>query len=291
MNTLSRIALCSAITTSLIACGGNDKNNNATDSEDNLSQFTITPTNLQALGADYDYEGWIIVDGSPVSTGTFDIENNQTVPASFNLDGDMAERATTFIVTIEPEVGDVPAPSAVHIIAGDLINGRTTAITNHESALATDFSGIEGRFILATPTNGNATPTQGIWYLDNSGGMAVAGLTLPTLPAGWQYEGWVVDDGPISTGTFTNVAMADSDGAGAAAGPSPGPDFPGQDFITPALDLVGKTAVISVEPNPDNSSAPFSLKPLVTVIEQPSGPQEMTDNVAMTLPSALIVIQ
>lgn len=289
MNTLSRIALCSAITTSLIACGGNDKNNNATDSEDNLSQLTITPTNLQALGADYDYEGWIIVDGSPVSTGTFDIENNQTVPASFNLDGDMAERATTFIVTIEPEVGDVPAPSAVHIIAGDLINGRTTAITNHESALATDFSGIEGRFILATPTNGNATPTQGIWYLDNSSGMAVAGLTLPTLPAGWQYEGWVVDDGPISTGTFTNVAMADSDGA--AAGPSPGPDFPGQDFITPALDLVGKTAVISVEPNPDNSSAPFSLKPLVAVIEQPSGPQEMTDNVAMTLPSALIVIQ
>jgi hypothetical protein len=291
MNTLSRIALCSAITTSLIACGGNDKNNNATDSEDNLSQLTITPTNLQTLGADYDYEGWIIVDGSPVSTGTFDIENNQTVPASFNLDGDMAERATTFIVTIEPEVGDVPAPSAVHIIAGDLINGRTTAITNHESALATDFSGIEGRFILATPTNGNATPTQGIWYLDNSSGMAVAGLTLPTLAAGWQYEGWVVDDGPISTGTFTNVAMADSDGAGAAAGPSPGPDFPGQDFITPALDLVGKTAVISVEPNPDNSSAPFSLKPLVAVIEQPSGPQEMTDNVAMTLPSALIVIQ
>lgn len=283
MNTLTRIALYSVMASSLVACGGDDNDND-------FAQMTITPTYLEALGDEYNYEGWIIVGGVPVSTGTFDVEGNQTVPSSFSLDQDMAAQATTFILTIEPEVGDVPEPSAVHIIAGDLVDGRTTAVTSHGAALATDFSAVEGTFILATPSNGNATPNQGIWFLDNSSGMAMAGLTLPTLPAGWKYEGWVVNDGPISTGTFTNVAMADSDGAGTTAGPNPTPGFPGQDFITPALDLVGKTAVISVEPDPDNSSAPFSLKPLVAVIEDTTSPQEMTSNVAMTLPSAVVVI-
>lgn len=285
MKTLTHVALYTAITTSLIACGGDN------DDNDDLSQLIITPTNLEALGDDYNYEGWIIVDDSPVSTGTFDIENDQTVPSSFNVNEDMAARATTFILTIEPEVGDDPAPSDVHIIAGDLVEGQTTAITNHEAALGSDFSSVEGSFILATPSNGNVTPTQGIWFLDNSSGVAVAGLTLPTLPEGWQYEGWVVDDSPISTGTFTDVAMSDSDGAGSTAGPDSGPEFPGQDFITPALDLVDKTAVISVEPNPDNSSAPFSFKPLVAVIEDTTAPQTMTSNVAMTLPSALVAIE
>jgi hypothetical protein len=284
MNTFTRIALYSAITASLAACGGDDN-----DSDD-IVQLSITPTNLEALGDDYNYEGWLIVDGVAVSTGTFDIENNLTVPKSFNFDEDMAARATTFVLTIEPEVGDDPAPSAVHIIAGDLVAGQTLAVTSHEAALATDFSSIEGRFVLATPSNGNITPTQGIWYLDNSSGVAEAGLTLPSLPSGWRYEGWVVNDGPISTGTFTAAAMADSDGAGATAGPNPTPEFPGQDFITPAVDLVGKTVVISVEPNPDNSSAPFSLKPLVAVIEDTTSPQTMVNNVAMTLPSAIVVI-
>jgi hypothetical protein len=288
MNTFSRIALYSAIATSLVACGGDNDNNN--DDGDDLTQMTITPTYLDALGDDYNYEGWIIVDGDAVSTGTFDIDNNQTVPSSFNLNKDMAARATTFILTIEPEVGDDPAPSAVHIIAGDLADGRTTAITNHEAALATDFSSVEGRFVLATPSNGNVTPTQGIWFLDNSSGMTVAGLTLPSLPAGWKYEGWVVDDGPISTGTFTDGAMADSDGAGLNQGPNPGPAYPGQDFINPPLDLVGKTTVITVEPNPDNSPAPFSLKPLIAVIEDTTSPQTMMSSVATSLPSAIVVI-
>ena len=40
--------------------------------------------------------------------------------------------------------------------------------------------------------------------------------------------------------------------------------FAGQDFIAPPVDLIGHTAVISVEPDPDNSPAPFALKPLIT---------------------------
>lgn len=287
MKNFTRIALSAAIASSLVACGGDDNDN------DDLVSMTITPTNIEALGDDYNYEGWIIVDGKAVSTGTFDIDNGQTVPSSFSIDEDMANRATTFVLTIEPEVGDVPEPSNVHIVAGDLIDGKTTAITNHAAALNSDFSEVAGTFILATPTNGNATPTQGIWYLDNSGGGdPVASLTLPTLPAGWVYEGWVADSsGPVSTGTFTTVSGADSDGAGATSGTQSSPAFPGQDFINPAVDLVGKKAVISIEPDPDNSAAPFSLKPLVADIIDTDAPQELMSNVAATLPSAVVTIK
>jgi hypothetical protein len=285
MKSFTRVLLCSAIASSLVACGGDDDNDSAT-------RLTIEPTQLEALGSDYNYEGWIIVDDAPVSTGTFDIVNGQTEPSSFLLDKDMADRATTFILTIEPEVGDVPAPSSVHIIAGDLTDGKTTATTSHVAALGSDFSGVEGTFILATPSNANATPTQGIWFLDDSSGAAVAGLTLPVLPAGWRYEGWVADaSGPVTTGTFTDVASADSDGAGSAAGEMGTPAFPGQDFVDPAMVLVGKKAVISVEPNPDNSAAPFSFKPLVADIEDTTAPQMMTSNVAATLPSAQVTIK
>jgi hypothetical protein len=88
---------------------------------------------------------------------------------------------------------------------------------------------------------------------------------LPELPEGWVYEGWIAgSDGPISTGRFRSPAGEDSDGAGPSAGPDPGPPFPGQDFVDPAIDLTsGYAAVISVEPEPDTSAAPFSIKPLL----------------------------
>ena len=87
---------------------------------------------------------------------------------------------------------------------------------------------------------------------------------FPTCPTGWVYEGWVVGDGgPISTGRFTSASGADSDGKGPDAGPEDAPPFPGQDFVDPAMDLRGGVAVISVEPEPDNSMGPFTLKPLM----------------------------
>ena len=70
-------------------------------------------------------------------------------------------------------------------------------------------------------------------------------------------------EGPISTGRFTSASGEDSDGTGPDAGPEPGPPFPGQDFVDPAIDLTGYVAVISVEPEPDNSMGPFTLKPLM----------------------------
>ena len=136
-----------------------------------------------------------------------------------------------------------------------------------------------GSYILATPTNDLDTDeNSGIWFLDLSGGSPAAGLELPALPAGWNYEGWAVIDGvPVSTGRFNALDEADLDAP--YSGPRDGPPFPGEDFLfnAPAglafpVDLSGGAAVISVEPSPDDASAPFTLKPLFGEI--PSGAED-----------------
>ncbi len=221
-------------------------------------------TDLPDVGPDFVYEGWLMVNGAPVSTGVFTVDADGNASQSmFAISGG---DATAFILTIEPAVGDDPAPSAVHVLAGDIVDGMTDLSIAHPAAIGTDFADAAGQFILAAPTAADdegATYLNGIWFLDPTAGPG-ASLDLPVLPAGWVYEGWVVVDGtPISTGTFTDTMMADSDGGGATAGSNAAPPFPGQDFVTPLTDLTGATVVISVEPDPDTSAAPFILKPLV----------------------------
>ena len=65
-----------------------------------------------------------------------------------------------------------------------------------------------------------------------------------------------------------------ADNAAPFSGNEGTPPFPGEDFVMNAptglsfpTDLSGGVAVISVEPVPDNSSAPFALKPLVGMID------------------------
>ncbi|MEM8594715.1 MAG: anti-sigma factor, partial [Pseudomonadota bacterium] len=259
MNHLMKLALFGALCASLSAC--NDSSLIQNTSQKTLS---ISSTNLEALGNDYNYEGWVIVNGKAVSAGIFDIIDGKASPSSFQLDADSLDNASKYVLTIEPENDTDPSPASTHIIAGDINNSEATAVMQDSAALGTDFSAAAGTFILATPSNSNATPEQGIWFLDNSSGSPVASLSLPTLPAGWAYEGWVVgDNGPVSTGTFTRTDATDSDGAGPAAGPMGTPPFPGQDFINPAMDVSASKVVISVEPVPDNSPAPFSIKPLI----------------------------
>jgi hypothetical protein len=225
---------------------------------------------LEDLGADYVYEGWIMnAAGEVVTGGRFAIDGNgDPVPAMIELENVNLNNLNAYILTIEPanELGDaLHAPSSTRVLGGDFGAMAANLAVDHATALGTDFSTSAGSVLIATPTT--TTPDyneQGYWFLDNSGSSPQPSLSLPTLPAGWVYEGWAVVGGvPYSTGTFTSVTGADSDGAGSGAGPEAAPPFPGQDFITPALDLTPSTAVISVEPYPDNDPAPFAMKPLV----------------------------
>lgn len=280
MKKFGLISLCLALM-GLAACG-----EDAATSE----TLSLNLSNLPNLGSDYVYEGWIIVDDEPVTTGRFSIDDDGNLsPATSEVDSALSANASMFVLTIEPAVGDDPAPADTHVLAGPIdADGNATLTADHPAAMGTDFSDATGGFILATPTtmadmDDNAN---GIWFLDPMAGPG-ATLDLPELPAGWVYEGWVASaDGPVSTGTFTAVDAGDSDSAGPTAGPDGAPPFPGQDFIDPAVDLtVGFTAVISVEPSPDNDPAPFVLKPLVGEISGDLAPtvQSMNNNAADTI--------
>ncbi len=254
-------------------------------------------TGLDPLDNGLHYEGWAIIDGSPVTTGKFNVDANGglvTTTGSAITGGAFATGmdltgATAIVITIEPS-GDVDAvPADTHILAGSVSGASAALAVGHGSALGNDFMGASGSYILATPTNGNDTnENSGIWFLSLASGSPAAGLDLPTLPVGWAYEGWAVISGtPVTTGRFTATDAVDL--SDPFSGTEPGPPFPGEDFLINAptglafpTDLAGGMAVISIEPEPDDSSAPFTLKPLAGPIAA-----DATDHLTYSIPSNL----
>lgn len=243
-----------------VSCSNDDDNGS------NTSELTINLSGLDALGSDFVYEGWIIVNGSPITTGRF---TSVTFPQTFSVETDLLTEATTFVLSIEPAVDPDPGPAATKILVGDF-NGNSASVS---TAIVGDFSNASGSFFLRTPTDetgtNNGNDENGIWF-GTPGMPPTPNFILPTLPDGWVYEGWVVGDlGPLSTGTFTVFNSVD-DAAPFSETTQAGPPIPGEDFFLNApqgetfpLDIRGRTVVISVEPFPDDSPAPFALKPLV----------------------------
>jgi hypothetical protein len=59
--------------------------------------------------------------------------------------------------------------------------------------LGNSFTSASGKYNLATSANGSANNKKsGICFLDLASGIPEQGLNLPTLPAGWIYEGWTI---------------------------------------------------------------------------------------------------
>ncbi len=251
---------------------------------------------LENLGSNARYEGWLVVGGSSVSTGVFSVNDagdlSQTV---FNVSDSDADDASAFIISIEPFPDADPMPADSKLLAGDVNTGEAFMSVGHPDAIADDFTTSIGRFSLINPTGDKGSSFEnGIWFVVSFPLPVIAGLNLPTLPTGWVYEGWVVDDTsgvPISTGIFSDENGPDSDGAGPAAGLGSPFLFPGQDFINPARNLsMNHTAVISVEPVPDNSPDPFTLKPLLLPIADNFGVQLMINNALASNPFGQVVI-
>ncbi|MDE3740402.1 anti-sigma factor [Maribacter polysaccharolyticus] len=273
------------------SCSVNDDDGD----EPRNSSISLNMDGLEDLGPDFLYEGWIIVDGAPVSTGTFSVNSNGDLSqTSFELDATTLASATKFVLSIEPNPDPSTDPADTKLFVGDFNGDSATLGTG---TVASSFDMIEGKFIVATPTGTGAEEEKysGIWFLDNSSGSAVNGLELPTLEPGWKYEGWVVMDGtPVTTGTFTSVTG--SDDASPFSGTNPGPPFPGEDFLVNApdglmfpTDIRGKVAVISIEPYPDNSTAPFILKPLAGMIPADAmDVQEISSNVSSSFPTGTV---
>ncbi len=238
--------------------------------EDGRPALNISFDGLEPLGDDFNYEGWVIVDGAPVSSGVFDIAEDGSIESDSALYSH--EGATAVVISIEPEDDPDPAPADAKILGGEInADGSFDLSIDFAAALGTDFSDASGSFILATPTDDpEDNERSGVWFLNLPD--PSTSLVVPELPAGWVYEGWAVIDGqPVSTGRFTDPAAADD--SNLFSGPGDGPNYPGEDFLTNApeglefpTDLRGSTIVVSVEPADDNSPAPFALKPLVAEV-------------------------
>ena len=261
--------------------------------------LNLSFTGLEPLGADAVYEGWVIVEGEPVSTGRFAIDDTGATVAVAGEDHSSTvahpEDAEAVVITIEPLDDPDPAPAATHVLAGDVVDGTAELTVSHPAALGVDFAEASGTFILGTPTDGDGNnELSGVWFIDLP---LAQGLDLPTLPEGWAYEGWAVIDGvPVTTGQFLDPGAADEfDGFSGSEG---GPPFPGEDFIINApeglefpTDLTGATVVISVEPTPDDSPAPFAIKPLVAEVPAGTGDHQVLDlGAGPALPSGTATI-
>jgi len=290
-NLKSKIGMFAAILVLVVTSCSDDKDDN--NDQSMTTELTLEFLRLDDLGPDYLYEGWIIVDDEPISTGTFSVDlTGVASQAKFTIDSEMLSKATKFVLSIEPSPDSSPLPSNTKIFTGDF-NGNVAVLNTTTIA---SFSDVSGKFIIGAPTGTGAEEQKysGIWFLDNSSGNAVAGLELPVLMEGWKYEGWVALEGKIlSTGMFTSTSGADE--AAPYSGANPGPAFPGEDFLENAPegiefpeDLRGRFVVISVEPFPDNSPRQFTLKPLFARIpDDATGVQTLGINVVTSFPTGI----
>lgn len=267
--------------------------------------LTLTLSGVEPLANDYHYEGWAIIDGEAVSTGKFNVDESSNLVTTageeipdgeFETGIDLTD-ATDIVISIEPAGDTDDTPSSTKFMAGAVADDNADLSVAASQALGDDFTTAAGSYILATPTDGAGTnELSGIWFLDPSG--PSASLTLPTLPDGWKYEGWAVIDGqPVTSGKFTAVDMADE--SAPYSGTEPAPPFPGEDYLENApagltfpTDLSGGTVVISVEPDPDDYTAPFALKPLLHQVPDPAQDHTAYDmtNQATTFPTGSAVI-
>jgi len=292
MSNFRNLILMALVAFTFVAC---DKD----EPEITTASLDLNITGLEDLGDDYAYEGWIMVDGAPQSAGIFTVDNEGNLSASsFDIDAADLEKATAYILTIEPSPDSDPAPSSVHILAGDFSGDNASLTVEHDAAIGNDFTTSSGKYILATPTDGMMNnENSGVWFLNIGAAGPEQGLDLPTLPVGWAYEGWAVIEGqPVSTGTFTSLNTADD--AAPFSGTMDGPPYPGEDFLVNApeglsfpTDLSEATIVVSVEPVPDNSPNPFLLKPLVGNVASGAAdhvPFDLGNNAANTNPTGTV---
>jgi hypothetical protein len=202
------------------------------------------------------------------------------------------------IITIEPEgdSDDVHGPAIVGgVITGDVRIGVGDLTPWYQDALGADVRQAQGYFLIDTPTSADsADSASGIWFMQSIAPQTAGLMQLPALGEGWKYAGWVRSCcfGPPSsqgfvnytTGLFSGAFGYDADSAGARRGPvGNGYPYPGQDFCgVKRLPLRSGIfdAFVTIEPNPDNSPAPFSQLMLF-------GPAPISDTIPLGQPQAM----
>ena len=130
----SQIDVCVILLLSLLVTACGDDNDSPTGPSQNTPTGSssmglgLSFNGLQRLGSDFVYEGWILVDGSPVSTGTFRVRADGSLSQrDFPVDEAALSSATKFILSIEPSPDSDPAPSGTKYLAGDFAGKQRCA--------------------------------------------------------------------------------------------------------------------------------------------------------------------
>jgi hypothetical protein len=144
---MKKLFLLLAILIIILSC---EKENIETDfstvpSTENLkgvkSKLQLNFTGLSPLGPHFRYEGWIIVNGEPLSTGKFNITPAGVMaPNKFNVNEVALDDANAFVLTIEPHPDPDPSPASTHVLAGNFEGSSANLSIDHGAALGTDFS-------------------------------------------------------------------------------------------------------------------------------------------------------
>ena len=271
--------------------------------------FTLQLSNLPALDDSLVLAAWILDDagkiihkfgklsyplGSTSFVGSFPLTlsdfqantKNQFVCISIE-DRDSTLNDTTSsnvflliskIRTNEAQLSVVPK-NPVGIAFGSDFDDQKYLSDDTSAAVPPSFKTAKGLYTVFSPTDSNANPNSGIWFLNyKSAGTYETGLRLPELPSGWTYKGWVKVNGKyLSIGEF-KLAVG-NDGQNPFVGVNAMPAYPGEDFLQNApsgftfpLDLAGQEVIITVEPNGFNGynkSKPFPLILLKGIIPSP----------------------
>jgi len=259
-------------------------------------QIRLELENLPPLQDGFAYQAFARLGAEIHATDKFNTTENgsfvnaagQFIQNTLTFDVDVSEASVIF-VTIQEKRDSNDEPSGTVVFAGDLSGSVANLTQSHPSAFGVSLNGQTGSFMLMSyVANAQPSDVSGLWFVEGSKAAPRAGLSLPALPEGWHYEGWIEVGGTlISTGAFR-----DNEGADAARqySNSDTPLFPGEDFeenapdgVTFPLNPAGGTVHVTVEPFPDDTVEPYGF--FVMTGSVPSSPAAET---AYTLSSNLV---
>lgn len=235
----------------------------------------------------------LVVDdanGQSASLGLFSVQGGQRTlvdPSGqainnglFSLPSSIGSPAKA-VLYIRP---DAASSERVKFVEGGFSGDRA-----HLKIAFGDIGRSSGQYMLATPTDGDASVNElsGVWFgMVNTGQSA---LQLPALPSGWVYEGWAMVDGKsLTTGRFSNPSGADANAP--FSGPVAPPNIPGEDFLRNPpvavfpglsfpLDLRGQSVAISIEPDlrgtDPTGAGPFGIMLLQADISRRADPRAL----------------
>jgi hypothetical protein len=215
------------------------------------------------------------LDGKPVAGGVYEAGR------------DLSD-AVMVAITIQPpmQAGDAPqhgedgfgGDAPPHLLVGVVTDYAALLSSSAGPALGGSFAGVAGVYLL------------------DHGHLHFPGLELPVLPAGWAYETWAVFDGaPESLGRFGEAEAAHDDGGhdhdGAAASETGG--IAAAQHLVLSRDLRGGALFTTIEPSPDDSPAPYSLRVLQAdvPVDAKDGAEYALTNASDSFPSGVATVK